>query len=751
MKKLIALLPVVITFFSHAQNVGIGTATPLATLDVKGNQRIGGIGMYMKFDSTTGKIEWINSSLYVPGSQQLIRHSETAEGLFYNNGQLEYRSQTGNSVFFTNWTSGQGYFSGKLGIGIANPQIKLHVFDGSSGTGPFFLSQMAIESNRETYLNLLSPEGFENGILFKRPSVIVGGAILFNHNLTPNGFQFRVNDNDTRMMLTSDGTLRFNGQLGPIVDLYYVNENSRYGLGVLPSQLQVYTPGVGEDILFGYGSPASFTENMRIKGNGKVGIGISNPTHPLSFAPSTEKKISLYPGNTGDVGLAVGPSLLKIYADHSNADVAFGFDDFSDGFTERMRIKGNGNVGIGIDPVAGKLEIRSGGSAPQLVVNQASNSDFSRINFRNDNTSGSGRSWDIAALTANGVVDGDRLNFFVTGTGNVLSLSGSGNVGIGTSNPVQKLQVEGNSFINGNLGIGNNNPSAPLSFPASTGKKITLYPGATGDVGLAVQPGVLQIYSDKPEADISLGYDQGGNFTERIRINGDGTPLTFPALFGKKITLFPGGSGDAGFGIAGNRLQIFSDNPNADIAFGFDVAGTFNERFTIKPNAALAVNGNIGGAGQLLQSNGNAAAEWRSNPVTDIYNLTEEILGSGPIEIAPPTTADVSGLTKTFTLSKTSRVIVHFMVFAENISCAFCGESVFDLNIFLNGSNTGRIRNRMENGKWEHTTGTRIFTLNPGNHTIKIVAQNLTGPTMRFGYTPPDFPSVMTIQVIPQN
>jgi hypothetical protein len=87
--------------------------------------------------------------------------------------------------------------------------------------------------------------------------------------------------------------------------------------------------------------------------------------------------------------------------------------------------------------------------------------------------------------------------------------------------------------------------------------------------------------------------------------------LSFAPVLGKKISLYPGATGDAGFGVAGNRLQIYADNPDADVAIGYDAAGTFNERFAVKPNGALAVVGNTGTEGQVLQSNGsNAAPSW---------------------------------------------------------------------------------------------------------------------------------------------
>lgn len=92
-------------------------------------------------------------------------------------------------------------------------------------------------------------------------------------------------------------------------------------------------------------------------------------------------------------------------------------------------------------------------------------------------------------------------------------------------------------------------------------------------------------------------------------------PLSFPAALGKKITLYPGATGDVGMSVQGNLLQIYSDNPNADIAMGYDQGGTFTERFRVKANGSLSVNGSVGGAGQLLQSNGAALAPTWVTPV----------------------------------------------------------------------------------------------------------------------------------------
>lgn len=84
---------------------------------------------------------------------------------------------------------------------------------------------------------------------------------------------------------------------------------------------------------------------------------------------------------------------------------------------------------------------------------------------------------------------------------------------------------------NGKIGLGNNNnPSCPLSFPATLERKICLYPGGTGEVGIAVQGAYLQVYTDIPNGTVGIGYQQhslisGGNptgFQYNLNVYGNG-------------------------------------------------------------------------------------------------------------------------------------------------------------------------------------------------------------------------------------
>jgi hypothetical protein len=91
-----------------------------------------------------------------------------------------------------------------VGIVTANPMSKLHVSFGASGNiTPF--SPLVIEGNNNTYINLLTPNMNEGGLLFGKADNAASGGIIYNNTGTPNGLQFRVNGNVTRMVITNGG------------------------------------------------------------------------------------------------------------------------------------------------------------------------------------------------------------------------------------------------------------------------------------------------------------------------------------------------------------------------------------------------------------------------------------------------------------------------------------------------------------------------------------------------------------------
>src|ERR1700704_1764937 len=108
---------------TFAQNVGIGTTTPQAKLDVVNSFRAGGLNNYFSYDSS-GRINWSNSFIYAPSAQALIRNAKTS--LQYNNNQLEYRDSINNPVFYTNWNTGNAFFGNRLGLGVSSPEARLH-------------------------------------------------------------------------------------------------------------------------------------------------------------------------------------------------------------------------------------------------------------------------------------------------------------------------------------------------------------------------------------------------------------------------------------------------------------------------------------------------------------------------------------------------------------------------------------------------------------------------------------------------
>jgi Chaperone of endosialidase len=88
----------------------------------------------------------------------------------------------------------------------------------------------------------------------------------------------------------------------------------------------------------GNGSDENVRSNaLTILNNGNIGIGTTNPTRPLSFQPFIGEKILLYPGINGEVGIGVYGNELRLHCDNPGSIVSFGTQDNAGNFTQAAR------------------------------------------------------------------------------------------------------------------------------------------------------------------------------------------------------------------------------------------------------------------------------------------------------------------------------------------------------------------------------------------------------------------------------
>lgn len=201
-------------------------------------------------------------------------------------------------------------------------------------------------------------------------------------------------------------------------------------------------------------------ERMRLSSNGNLGIGTTSIPVPLTFNGGAGDRISFfYTSPTSLYGLGIQNQLLQMYTNGSSSDIAFGYGS-SGSFNENFRIKGNGNVGVGTNNPSFKFQISSATGGLFFDPNQP---NFNRMKSTASET-GIGRDLLLNA-GGNGGLSPD------------LYIKTNGNIGIGNSNPTEKLHINSDligldsSFIitnSGRVGMGMN-PTMRLDvWPSGT-------------------------------------------------------------------------------------------------------------------------------------------------------------------------------------------------------------------------------------------------------------------------------------------
>jgi hypothetical protein len=629
MKKIItSSLLMAFLFNAAAQNVGIGTSTPVARLHVAdsnvlftgpagflpaipGAPPVNGPGTRMMWypDKAAFRVGQVNNKQWDKDS---IGMNSFAAG-------FNTRASQPGAVSIGGETNASGINAASFGYGTTasgNTATSMGYLTVASGSGA---TSMGFQTNASgvdaTSMGLQTTASGDN-------STSMGEATIANGNSsTSMGFATKSSgDNSTSMGYFTISKSSESVVIGKFNDTTATNRLFEIGNGLAND---------------------ARANAVTVIDNGNVGIGETNPGFPLNFTSTLGDKISLWGNNGAHYGFGIQPGLLQIHATDAADAISFGYGS-STAFTERARIINNGtNSGADGMLLKGRLLLQNG-SAP-LDVNQTPGVWL----YKADNSN---------ILGFMGTQNNRNVGFFggpVNGGWGFVYDAINSRVGIGKDNPTSSLNINGQVTIDqnnfggyGGLLIkgdkpGNNYPN--IAFSVKNNFNIDM-------VGAMLQ-GELANNTFGNEA-INLGFytaESGfGSLSQKMVIMGNGN-IGLGGTPAYKLHLGTAANGlrIEGPAAAGTGASSLSIGGTGDVVI--DKPGQVGGRLTIKENGAIAVGGSTGTAGQVIISNGNGGSPaWGKLIANDGGNI------ASPTAINLPTNqvwVELTSLTRTVAIS----------------------------------------------------------------------------------------------------